>query len=387
MLNAFRSASAGRVLFVCACAAFPCSAAFAQDAPAAQDVALEESGPSLAERVTALEGRLPIDVSIYATTSYQTTSGASDDSDYFVGYLDLVGEGELWPGTTAVLEFESIGGDGPDADVPSTGALWSGWNGNAGSAQDSDGFDRVYLGEAFVSSDVLGHGWILDLGKIASTSYLDTLRVANDSTAQFLSGAFSNSLAFEAPWRGAGVALTYAGSERFDVRLLGMRPDNSGEDATHELFLGAQASAFWGHDRLPGNCSLYAWNNGDHDDQAGIGLNLDQDLNEHATAFARFGWQEQESSLPQATDSAYSFGCEVRGGLWGREQDNLGVALGTSTSHDGALDDETVFETYYKRVFNEHCEASLHLQNMQHPGGDPNENGVTALGLRLMLLL
>ncbi|MCC6406794.1 MAG: hypothetical protein IT453_06495 [Planctomycetes bacterium] len=326
------------------------------DAAPAEPLAVE-SADAVAAAVVAEESSddSPFDVTIGATTIYQSLVTGDHGNDALVGYLDIVAEAELAPGTTAVLELESVGGDGPDADVPSFGSTVLGWNSNAGSAQDDDGFDRVYLAEAFLSSDVLGHDWVLDFGKVATTSYLDTNRVANDSTGQFLSGAFVNSAATQIPFRGAGIALTYLGSERYDVRLLAVRPDNSGDDATSGVFGGAQVDLFWTcGDELAGSCAVFGWSNGAKDDQCGFGLSLDQDCCEDVTAFARFGWQ-----------------------------DEVDVALGMNASHDSALDDETVYELYYKRVFTERFEATLHAQGMNHPGGDPAEDQVTSLGVRL----
>ncbi|MBI5433665.1 MAG: carbohydrate porin [Planctomycetes bacterium] len=355
------------------------------DAPPPEPLA-KGSADAVAEAVAA-EGSAddsPFDVSIGATTIYQSLVTGDHGNDALVGYLDIVAEAELAPGTTATLEIESIGGNGPDADVPSFGATVLGWNSNAGSAQDDDGFDRVYLAEAFVSSDVLGHDWVLDFGKVATTSYLDTNRVANNSTGQFLSGSFVNSAATQIPFRGAGIALTYLGSERYDVRLLAVRPDNSGDDATSGVFGGAQVDLFWTcGDELAGSCAVFGWSNGAKDDQCGFGLSLDQDCCEDVTAFARVGWQDEVDVAPQAIDTAWSLGCECRGPFDGRADDVVGVALGMNASHDSALDDETVYELYYKRVFTERFEATLHAQGMNHPGGDPAEDQVTSLGVRL----
>ncbi|MCK6448010.1 MAG: hypothetical protein L6Q99_16575 [Planctomycetes bacterium] len=330
----------------------------------------------------------PFTVSVGATTMYQTLFGAERGNDALVGYLDILAEAEVAEGTTATLELESVGGDGPDADVPSFASTVLGWNSNAGTAQDDDGFDRVYLAEAFLSTDVLGHDWVLDFGKVASTGYLDTNRVANDSTAQFLSGAFVNSAATQIPFRGPGVALTWLGSERCDVRLLALRPDNSGDDATSGVFGAGQFDCFWrSANEREGSCGVYVFANGAKDDQVGAGLTFDQDCGDSCTAFARFGWQDEVSVSPQDVETAWSLGCEWRAPFRGRVDDVLGVAFGVNTSHDAALDDETVYEAYYKRVFSERVHASFPAQGMNHPGGDPTEDQVTSLGVRLQINL
>jgi hypothetical protein len=348
------------------------------------EAAVEPSGQTTAPVAAPESAALPFELSVGATTTYQTLFGAAHGHDALVGYLDLVAEAEIAPGTVATLELESVGGDGPDADVASFAATVLGWNANGGSAQDPDGFDRLYLAEAFVSTDVLGHDWVLDFGKLASTSYLDTNRVANDSTTQFLSGAFCNCVAAQIPFRGAGVALTYLGSDRFDLRLVAMRPDNSGAEASSRVFGGAQLDVFWcAEDERTGSCGVYVWSNGAEGDQSGCGVSLDQDCCEDVTAFARLGCQSEDDASPQDLSSAWSLGFEWRGPLQGRADDVLGLAFGVDTSHDSALDRESVYECYYKRFFSERFQATVHAQGMSHPGGDPAEDQVTSLGVRL----
>lgn len=363
------------------------------DAPstAVTDVATESDAEVVAADVARNDagvGGSPFTLSVGTTTMYQSLVTGDRGNDALVGYLDLLAEAEVSAGTTATIELESVGGDGPDADVPSFASTVLGWNSNAGTAQDDAGFDRVYLAEIFLSTDVLGHDWVLDFGKIASTGYLDTNRVANDSTGQFLSGAFVNSAATQIPFRGAGVALTWLGSERCDVRLLAMRPDNSGDDATSGVFGAGQFDWFWTSSAgREGSCGVFVFSNGAKDDQLGLGVSFDQDCSDHCTAFARLGWQDEVDVSPQDVETAWSFGCELREPMQGCVDDVLGLALGCNASHDIALDDEWVYEAYYKRVFSERVHASFHAQGMNHPGGDPDLDQVTSLGLRLQINL
>jgi hypothetical protein len=330
---------------------------------------------------------LPFQLDVAATTTYQTLSGSANDGDAVVGYLDLFAQRKLWEGALGVLELEAIGGNGPDDLVPSFGGTLFGWNGLGGSSQDSDGIDRLYVAEAYLSMPLFDPDLIVTFGKIASVSYLDTNRAANDQTTQFLSGDFTNSAAFQAPYRAAGVAFSYVGCEHLGIDVVAMRPDNSGVNATDDVFAGGQVGLHYDALGGEGNCNTYVWVSGDRDDQTGLGLSLDQDLREDATAFARLAWQEEKPSFPDTLARAWSAGLEWRGPFHSPEGDALGLGFGRNTSHDGALDEEGVFEAYFRHGINDHVEASLHLQSRSHPAGDPLEDRVLAFGVRLQVCM
>jgi len=324
---------------------------------------------------------------IGSSLTYQSLTGADNaTNDYLVGYLDMVLEGQLWEGAVGVVEFEGRGGSGPSAQIQSFNNLYYGWNATAGSYQSPDGFDRLLVAEAFVSLEASSDGWVVDVGKISSTSYLDTVRVANDSIASFLTGSFVNSTAFSAPFRGGGVAVNYLGAENFDFHAIAMRPDNSSENATSGVFGGAQAAYHWGQESRPGSVYVYGWSNGGNDDRTGFGVNADQDIGQSVTAFGRFAW-EDELDLGPAVDTAletsWAVGFELRGGFCGCDADTFAVAVGMNESYDSSLDTELVYETFYRHAFNEHCDASFHIQGMDHGAGDPNQDAVNAFGLRV----
>ncbi len=326
-----------------------------------------------------------------SSTAFQSLQGAKGvTNDYVTGYLDIVLDGRLWEGAMAQVEFEGSGGNGPDAQIPGFIGLWNAWNANSGTYQSPDGFDRLLLAEAYVSLATALDGWIVDVGKVAVTNYLDSVRVANNSVNNFLAGAFTNAVAFRSPFRGAGVALTYVGSGDFDVRAVAVRPDNSGDDATSNMFGGAQLSLYWGQDARPGAAYLYAWSNGGDGDRTGVGLNFDQDFGEHTTAFARTAWADEVDAggaVDTAVESSWIAGLECRGSLWGSERDSCAFALGMNTSHDDSLEEELVLEAYFKRVVNDYCEVSLHVHGFDNLAGDESQDFITALGLRVNVWL
>lgn len=375
----------------------PAPAAPPIDGPTGGEPPQPPTAPALTEGVAEVAAktledvaRLPWNVWVGTSTSYQTLFNADAVSnDYLVSYLDIVLTAELWEGTTMELEFEGVGGNGPDAQIPGYANVWSAWNGNGGTYQSPDGFDRVLIAEGFLSMGNVAPDWVLDVGKIAATNYIDTVRVANNSVNNFLSAAFTNAMTYNGPFRGGGVALSYVGSSRFDFRAVAVRPNNSGDNATSNLFGGAQATLYWNQEEEPGSLALYVWQNGGNGDRTGAGVNVDQDLGAHVTAFGRWGWTNEidVGGPDQAIQSCWMAGCECRGDWWDSPSDSLALAAGTAASHDAALEDEFVFEAYYRRTLNEHCEVSLHVQGIDKLAGDAARELVTALGVRVNVWL
>lgn len=356
------------------------------ETPTAELVAPEGAGAAVEASPAS-----PWTVWVGSSTAFQSMQGAKGaTNDYVTGYLDIVLDGRLWEGAMAQVEFEGSGGNGPDVELPGFVGLWNAWNANGGTYQSPDGFDRLLLAEAYVSLQSAFEGWIVDVGKLATTNYIDTVRVANNSVGNFLAGAFTNSVAFRSPFRGGGFALTYVGSGDFDFRAVAVRPDNSGDDATSNLFGAAQVSVYWGQDARPGAAYLYSWSNGGDGDRTGVGLNLDQDFGAHTTAFARAAWADEVDAggaVDTAVETSWVAGLECRGSLWERDNESCALALGLNSSHDPALEDEFVLEAYFKRVVNDYCEVSLHLHGIDNLGGDSARDFITALGLRVNIWL
>jgi len=193
-------------------------------------------------------------------------------------------------------------------------------------------------------------------------------------------------MTYNGPFRGGGLALRYVGSASFDFRAVAGRPDNSGDNAASNLFGGAQTTLFWNQENEPGLLAPYVWQNGGNGDRTGAGVNLDQDIGAHVTAFGRFGWTDEvDAGGPdQAIETSWMAGCECRGDLWSAPTDSFALAAGTAASHYATLEDEFVFEGYYyKHIVNDHCEVSLHLQGIDKLAGDAARELITSLGVRV----
>jgi len=135
----------------------------------------------------------------------------------------------------------------------------------------------------------------------------------------------------------------------------------------------------------------------------GFGVNLEQDLLPHLTAFARFGWDngKTESFAYTEVDQTFAAGLGANGAWWRRNQDRAGVAFVTnaiSKDHqtyladgglgfllgDGALNygRENIVETYYTV----HAWRGIYLapsvQHIVDPGYNRDRGPVLVPGFR-----
>ncbi len=138
----------------------------------------------------------------------------------------------------------------------------------------------------------------------------------------------------------------------------------------------------------------------------GFGANFEQEINARMRIFGRWGWNEgrHESFAYTEANDTVEFGGDVRGDLWHRRGDKIGVAWvsnGLSGSHrrylalgghgfllgDGALDygRERIFESYYTLHLWRGIFGSADLQYIVNPGYNRDRGPVIVPALRLHL--
>lgn len=158
---------------------------------------------------------------------------------------------------------------------------------------------------------------------------------------------------------------------------------------------------------LEGNYRVYGWHNGRATNfdgarasHTGIGLSLDQKVDDYVTLFTRYGYQVKGNPR---FDQSLTFGGEVGGSYWGRGTDGLGLAMGVSHTseafrkksdqvdldNDGAPDYgykalafEQLMEVYYRYRVMPRFDVTPDFQIIRHPGGDPSTAVGYALGMR-----
>ncbi len=345
---------------------------------------LRASVQALQERIGAFETELQQQADGLGTVSWELSStmvlqaltGTDQDTSFATGSFDIVLEAPLWEGAVGVVDLEAVGGDGPDGRLPSMG----GWNGDAGSGQSADGVDRLGVLEAFIATPLGSDATVLTFGKVDLGGFFDANALANDETAQFLTGSFVNSTAFEAPDPSAGVVLSYLPAASYDVNVAVSSTDNSGEEAFDKVFACAQIAHYTDALGADGEYRAYCWVDGSRENLPGLGISMSQGLTGNVQVFARGAWQGSEESAPDAMMRAWSAGGQV-GGFHG--EDVLGFAYGESTSRDSGLEVEGTWETYYQHPLSSHMVTSLHVAGMDSPGGNAAQDDASVISLRL----
>ncbi len=136
----------------------------------------------------------------------------------------------------------------------------------------------------------------------------------------------------------------------------------------------------------------------------GFGLNLEQQLNDDAGAFARLGWNDgaTETWCFTEIDRTASAGVSLKGTAWGRADDTLGVAVvgnGLSGAHrdylaaggygfmlgDGRLNYrvEAIVETFYSLAIVDKLALSADYQRVWHPAYNADRGSVNVWSVRI----
>lgn len=242
-------------------------------------------------------------------------------------------------------------------------------------------------------------------GKIDPFGFFDGNNIADDESEQFLNLAFIHNPLLDA---GGDIGVGEHGASP-GLRLAYVSDINSGNNVTASLGLfgsgeGANYSDTFGKHLtiaqleyagktfggLEGAWRLYGWSNGRAEDLAdpanqerhtGWGVSFDQQVTEHVTLFSRIGITTKGQV---AFDRAFTLGAQLDGGLWGRENDRIGVAAGwlDASQESGMTGSEKPVELYYAWQLNDNLQLSPSVHWIGEPGGDPTADDGTVFSLR-----
>jgi high affinity Mn2+ porin len=256
----------------------------------------------------------------------------------------------------------------------------------------------------------------INFGKIDPFMFFDQNTVADDETRGFMNQAFVHNplldvggdvgvddFGFTPGFRMAWVNDTLK-PEQYGVSIgvFGAGEGASFENSLSDPFIIVQAETrqnfFTG---LGGNYRVYYWRNDNAEDlnsnketHSGLGLSLDQKIDDYTTLFARFGYQTQGEVQ---FDQTLTVGADFGGSYWNRGGDAIGVALGwLSVSNDyekasnvlagyNASGAEQLAEIYYRYRINGQFDVSPNFQYIQQPGGNKDDSAMIAYGLRAQL--
>ena len=253
--------------------------------------------------------------------------------------------------------------------------------------KDINGRNRDYLLEAwykhvFTLSEETTLG--VTGGIIDSTAYIDDNAFANDETGQFMNEVFVNHKNVNLPSYDLGGVVEFDVSN-ISIRALAMNTKYERENGAFQNYnyFAAQIGYLLATALGEGNYRLYgfmtndrfeSFDGGDDEHLQGFGISADQELGEILGAFARFGWQDDESVIDH--DSIYSGGFNINGNIWGRETDEIGIGYAYMDGADESDIKHThAAETYLKLALSDYNDITFDVQyikdSVQH--GDDSE--------------
>jgi porin len=305
-----------------------------------------------------------------AGTQCQLVSKGADDECR--GALPAQIEASLRPGETDefFLKLGFAGGDALNEVSPFALAPWAAdlrddvkeVNGRWGHLLNAWYARRFGLGEG-VSLRVTG-------GLIDSTDYLDDNAYSNDEYTQFMNeGLVNGPNAFLPSYHLGGALELDVGSWSARGVVMQIGENDAGNGFTFwGTQLGYRAETPWGE----GNYRVFAVGaTRAFPDPAGVGeekrfafgLSFDQQLGETFGAFLRIGWQDDSAAITY--DSIYSGGINIRGGPWGRPEDEIGLAYGYLPGGNQAVRGTHVAEIYYRFVSWEYLAITADVQYLR----------------------
>ena len=335
------------------------------------------SNQELTERVTALEekssgwsDKIAIHGVLAGVYQGESASGPVDADSIERGRLNFQPEFSiaLTEQDEVVFEFGFPVGDGLN---DATQMLLVPWAANAESdVKNINGRDRDYLLQAWYKHTFqLGEEHTLGVtgGIIDATGYLDQNAYANDEYTQFMNEGLVNGPNGFAPSFDLGGAVQWdLGNFYINGVIMNIGENDDGENWS---FFGGEAGYLLETGLGEGTYRIiYEGTDESNLDSTGttlerrniLFLSFDQQLGDYFGAWIRFGWGDDDAAV--VATSLYSGGIDVRGSLWGRGEDNIGLGLLYFGGGNTGIDSTSVGELYYRMVITEWFALTADLQ-------------------------
>lgn len=346
------------------------------------------------------------------TTYLQSSDGAPENATDLSYTLDLGLEASVSKHGKVFVDLEAGDGQGIDATLNSLStAGYDPYLTNVtGSSPDTTNVVVPSVSQVYYQGDYPDEHLVATVGKIDVNGMFDENAFANDETDQFMSGIFvrSSGTTFKEldEYYAPAVALQYAASNLIDLSFVAANGNNDGYNNVFDyLYLVGQVG-FKAHiAELPGNYRFYAISDNRHSAQTTFtkisdgsttsntawGISFDQAVSDSLGLFARYSAQDDEIA-ENTVKSSWSLGTLLKGVLWGRDRDTLGVGYGVvmlnhkidlatalGTNDPG---DESHIEAFYKFGIVEQFTLTIDAQVINNNGGDGAADTVTVGGLR-----
>ena len=229
--------------------------------------------------------------------------------------------------TTLFIDFEAIGGPGPDKKLGTLSRV----NADAETLNAVGGVggpdEKLTIREAWLWLKFVNDRLDFFVGQLDLTNYFDRNVFANDETTQFLNGALVNNPMLKQPVNGAGVTLRWDAGRDLGFSLGAQTTHDLDEDLLSEPFVIGEIDyhstlLIEGNYRLWVRVSSLSAPNRERQMYGG-GISIDQLLTPQLGVFVRAGVNQIESI--SRTFFAASGGLRWTGPLWNRPRDRVGV--------------------------------------------------------------
>ena len=290
--------------------------------------------------------------------------------------------------TTLFIDFEAIGGPGPDRKLGTLSRV----NADAETLNAVGGFggpdEKLTIREAWLWLKFINDRLDFFGGQLDLTNYFDRNVFANDETTQFLNQALVNNAMLKQPVNGVGVTLRWDAGRDLGFSLGAQTTHVLDEDLLSQPFVIGEID-YHATFHIEGNYRLWARVTSRpppnrQQQMYGAGISIDQLLTPQLGVFVRAGFNQIESI--SRTFFAASGGLRWTGPLWNRPRDRVGVGYNFMRDVPG---DEQVMEAYYNMFFTDHLSVSGNVEWVIH---GPNlvtggvNNNVVIPGIRVVVV-
>jgi hypothetical protein len=254
--------------------------------------------------------------------------------------------------------------------------------------KDINGRGRNYLLRAWYRHDFRAPSnnlFRITLGLIDAADVLDLNAFANDPYTQFMNEAFVNSPQVFLPSYDIGTAIEWDLGP-WSLRAIYMnvgKDEDEDEDAKVVKLTNKDISDAYNYVGVEiGYTLLTPFGKGNYrlvhsrtsrdfldptgssaERRSAFALSFDQELGENLGAFLRIDAQSDQAAVDY--DSYYAAGLDIRGRLWGRESDNIGLGLAHLNGGNLDLEQTRVAELYYRFVSHKQLALTADLQYMK----------------------
>lgn len=280
-----------------------------------------------------------------------------------------------------------------------------------------------------------------DIGKFAINDFFDIGPENSNQTTQFLNQAIANNGAFDFSQGSDGHGYSYGTKiginndyAAFDlgffssdgylrnitekymlIAALTFRPKFNDLDGIYQFYTFSNRNQYGAFDN-EGNflsndpSTIGKSRNQDNLNKNGFGISITQGITPNINIFAKYGKQDDDRDVRSYLDidESYMLGSNFSGTLWGRNNDQIGLAYQIARltgnhrkAHEkgyesfldrsaaigvGNYDDEEVLEIYYKYGFNKNNSLSFDIQNISNFYYSKNIGAVQFYALRFTSL-